>query len=60
VTGPEPGTADAEQVLAQRRATMFATLGFNVVVRVPPGMETRRAAGAEPGRSSLLLDSAIS
>ena len=39
MTGPEPGTVDAEQVLAQRRATMFATLGFNEVVRVPEGME---------------------
>jgi len=42
VIEPAPSTSDAEQVLAQRRATMFATLGFNVVVRVPPGMETRR------------------
>ena len=38
---PAPGTSDAEQGLVQRRATMFPTLGFKEVVRVPLGMETR-------------------
>jgi hypothetical protein len=37
---PDPDASDAEQGLAQRRAAMFATLGFNELARVPPGLES--------------------
>jgi hypothetical protein len=36
---PIPEASGSDQDLAQRRALMFATLGFNELVRVPAGME---------------------
>ena len=36
---PIPDDSARDRDLAQRRALMFATLGFNELVRVPPGMD---------------------
>jgi hypothetical protein len=39
VIEPIPPAFAADHELADRRALMFATLGFNELVRVPTGME---------------------
>jgi hypothetical protein len=39
VPEPIPDVSARDSDLARRRATMFATLGFNELVRVPAGME---------------------
>jgi hypothetical protein len=36
---PSPPASPGDQELARRRVLMFATLGFNELVRVPTGME---------------------
>jgi hypothetical protein len=48
-------TSDAEQGLAQRRAAMFATLGFAELVRIPWDMELWGRLLGVPGRPRLSL-----
>jgi hypothetical protein len=39
VIDPIPEVSENDSDLARRRATIFATFGFNELVRVPAGME---------------------
>src|SRR5262245_6768754 len=50
VIEPIPAASGSDQDLVRRRALMFATPGFNELVRVPAGMEAATAA-ADRGRS---------